>query len=150
MSAAKIAEAADLACRFDRRCDDAFEGAADLGFESCGHGVRGFSDGNYEDAVVGVEVVEIVSDAQDSALAVDVAGEGGFDGGMLERGGEDLTGDFAHAAELLLALGSQVGHGRDYRDSCWLLEVIWYMAKPHSLVTSRFYGSCPNCRTGAV
>src|SRR5208282_945758 len=105
MSAAKIAEAADLIRGLDGRRDDAFESATGLSFESGGHGVRGFADGDDEDAVVGVEIVEIFSDAQDAALTVDVAGEGAFDGGVLQRGGEDLAGDFAHVAELPLAGG---------------------------------------------
>jgi len=72
--------------------------------------VCGLPDGDDEDAMVGIEIVEIVADAQDAALTVDVAGEGAFDLGVLERGSEDLTGDFAHAAELLFALGGQSGH----------------------------------------
>ncbi len=127
MASAKIAEAVDLVRGFDRRCDDAsrlLPLASDLGFESGGHGVRGLADGDDEDAIVGIEMVEVFADAQDAALAVHVAGEGGFDGGVFEGRGEYLAGGFAHAGELLLALGSQVGHGRDYRDSCWLLKVI--------------------------
>lgn len=58
--------------------------------------------------------MQVFADAQDAALAVHVAGESGFDGGVLQRGGEDLAGDVAHAAELLVARGNQVGHGVDY------------------------------------
>ena len=95
-----------------------------LGFERCSHGVRGFSNGDDEDALVGIEIVEVFADAQNAALTVHVAGKRAFYGGVFERGGEDLAGDFAHAAELLVALGSQVGHGRDYRGGCWLLKAI--------------------------
>jgi hypothetical protein len=52
------------------------------------------------------------------------AGESAFDGGGAERGGENLTRGFAHAGELVVSFGSQVGHGRDYRDSCSLPKVI--------------------------
>ena len=104
MPAAKIPETAHLAGGFDGRCDNAFEAAAELGFESGGHGVRRLPDGDDEDALVGIEIVQVVADAQDTALAVHVAGEGAFDGGVLERGGEDLAGDVAHVAELLFAL----------------------------------------------
>ena len=40
------------------------------------HGVRGFADGDDEDAAVGVEIIEVVADAQHAALAVQVAREG--------------------------------------------------------------------------
>jgi hypothetical protein len=36
---------------------------------------------------------------------------------VLERGGEDFAGDFAHAAELVLAFGGHLRHGRDYKES---------------------------------
>ena len=98
-----------------------------MGFESGGHGVRGFSDGDDEDTAVRVKIVEIVADAQDAARAVHIAGEGAFDGGVLQCGSEYLAGDFAHVAELLVALRSQVGHGRDYRGSCWSLKVMSQM-----------------------
>src|ERR1700687_1519225 len=95
-----------------------------MGFESRGHGVRGLSDGDDEDAIVGIEIVQIVADAQNAALTVHVAGEGVFDGGILQRCGEDLTGGVAHAAELLIALGRYREHGRDYMVvSRWLLVV---------------------------
>ena len=84
MSAAKIAEAADLIGWLDRRCNNAFESAAELGFESGGHGVRSLADGDDEDALVGIEIVQVVADAQDAALAVHVAGEGAFNRGVLE------------------------------------------------------------------
>ncbi len=111
MSAAKIAETADLAHGIDRRCDDALEAAAELGFESGGHGVRGLSYGDYEDAVVGIEIMQVFADAQDAALTMHVAGEGGFNGGVFQGGGEYLASDFAHTSELLVAGGSQAGHG---------------------------------------
>jgi hypothetical protein len=79
-----------------------------LGFESGGHGMRGLSDGDYEDAIVGIEVVQVVADAEDTALAMYVAREGVFYGSILQRGGENFAGDFAHARELELAGGSQI------------------------------------------
>ncbi len=89
--------------------------AAHLSFESGGHGVGGLSDGNDEDAVVGIEIVQVVANAQDTALAVHVAGESAFDGGVAERGDEDLAGDLPHLAEVLLAFGRHLRHGRDYK-----------------------------------
>ena len=114
MSAMKITEAAHLTClkltrrfdrRLDRRCDDAFEAAAHLGFESGGHGMRRLSDGDHEDAIVGIKMVQIFADAQHTPLAVHVAREGVFDGCVLQRRRENLAGNFAHASELLAALG---------------------------------------------
>src|ERR1700687_1453383 len=118
MCAAKIAETAHLAGGLNRRCDDAFEAAAELGFESGGHGVRGLADRNHEDAMEGIEMVQVVADAQDAALAVHITGEGTFDGSVLQGGVEYLTGDVAHAPELLVAHGRDRGHGGDYKVVC--------------------------------
>jgi hypothetical protein len=119
MAAVEITEPADLTLtlRFDGGGDDAgFEAAAaDLGFESGGHGVRGLSDGNYEDAIIGVEMVQIVANAQDTTLAVQVAGKSAFDGGVVKRGDENLAGRLPHLAEVLLTFGRQLGHERDYK-----------------------------------
>jgi hypothetical protein len=54
--------------------------------------------------------VEVIADAQDATLAMDVAREGVFNGGILQRGGEDFAGRVAHARKLLIALRSQIGH----------------------------------------
>jgi hypothetical protein len=37
--------------------------------------VGSFADGDYEDAIVGIEIVEVFADPQDTALAVHVAGK---------------------------------------------------------------------------
>ena len=123
MSSTKIAETADLTCLtmafgVNRRCDNAnFEAtAAESAFERRGHGVRGLSDGDDKNALVRIQIVQVFADAKYATLAVHVPGEGAFDGGVLERRGKDFAGDFAHASELVGALGSQVGHERDYRD----------------------------------
>ena len=115
MSSAKIAEAADLAFRLDRRCDDTFKTPADLRFEGRSHGVSGLANRDHEDAMVGIEVVQIVSDAEDAALAVDAAGKRGFYGSILKRGGEDIASGVAHPGELLQALGGEIRHARDYK-----------------------------------
>ncbi len=56
-----------------------------LRFESGGHRVRGLSDGDDEDALVRIEIVQIVADAQNTALTVHVAGKSALDGGVLQR-----------------------------------------------------------------
>src|ERR1700716_2396946 len=118
MSTAKITEAANLVYWFDRRCDDAFEAAAELRFESGGHGVRGLSDGDDEHTIVGIEIVQIVADAQNAALTVHVAGESVSDGGILESGRKDLARRLAHASKLLGALGRKIGHRGNYKEGC--------------------------------
>ena len=110
MSAMKVAESTDLSFGLDQRGDDAFQTAAYLRFECGGHGVRGFADGDYENATVGVEIVEVVANTEDSTLAVDVTSEGTGDGGVLERGGEDGAGGVAHGGKLLQALWRDLRH----------------------------------------
>jgi hypothetical protein len=83
-----------------------------LRFESGGHGVRGFSDGDYKDATVGIEIVKVVADAEQTALAVQVAGEGAFDRCVLERGGENFAGRVAHARELPLTVWRNLWHAK--------------------------------------
>ena len=84
-----------LRCGIDRGGDDAFEAAADLGFERFDQSVSGFTDGDDQHAGVGVEVVEVVTDSQDAALAVNVAGEGfwdaGFGEGIVENGSDSVA-----------------------------------------------------------
>jgi hypothetical protein len=48
---------------------------------------------------------------------VQVAGEGAFDGGVLEGGSEDFAGGVAHARELLLAIWRDLRHVGDYREA---------------------------------
>src|SRR5271157_2812924 len=110
MSSMKIAEAADLTFGCDGRGNDAcFEAtAADLSCQGGGHGVSGLADGDNEDAVIGIEIVQVVADAQDPALAVHVAGESACDGGVVQRGDENLAGRLAHLAEVVLTFGGQL------------------------------------------
>jgi hypothetical protein len=81
-----------------------------LGFKGSGHGVRGFSDGDGEYAIVGIEVVKIASDAQDAALALYVASEGIFYRSVFERGSEDGASGISHARESLHAFWSNLRH----------------------------------------
>jgi hypothetical protein len=95
MAAFEISEAVHLRSGIDGTGDDALEGAADLGFERFDESVSGFANGDYENARIGVEVVEIIANAQDSALAVDVTGEGFGDAGFGESALEDRAGGVA-------------------------------------------------------
>jgi hypothetical protein len=110
MASVEIAEASDLIRGLNGGGDDAFENATHLSFEGDSHGVGSFSNGDDEEAVVGVEIVEVFSDAKDAAMTVDVAGESAFDGGVGESGGENVAGGFAHVAEFALASGRKVEH----------------------------------------
>ena len=79
-------------------------------FKSRSHGVRGFADGDHKNAIVGVKVVEILANAQDSSVAVDMPSERAFDGSVPKRGGKNVASDDAHACELLLAVGRDFRH----------------------------------------
>jgi hypothetical protein len=107
MPALEISEAVHLRSRINRSGDNTFEAAADLGFESFDKSVPGFANGDYENARIGVEVVEIIADAQDSALAVDVTGEGFGDAGFGESALEDRAGGVAQQEP-----GVRCGHAR--------------------------------------
>jgi len=115
VSALEVAEAVNLVGGLDGAGDDAFElSETDLGGECLDHGVSGLTDRDDEYAAVGVEVVEILANAQDAALAVHVARECAGDAGFGKRVLEDLAGGVAHGGE-----GGGVGHDDDYREGRW-------------------------------
>jgi hypothetical protein len=58
--------------------------------------VRGFADGNDEHAAVGVQIVEVIANSQDTALAVQMARESAADEGFAESVVEDVAGDLFH------------------------------------------------------
>ena len=72
--------------------------------------MRGFSDRDNKDAIVEIEIMQVVTDAQHPPLAVYVTGECVFDGGVAERCSKYFTSGFAHPAELQLALRRDIGH----------------------------------------
>ena len=115
VSALEVAEAVNLVGGLDGAGDDAFElSETDLGGECLDHGVSGLTDRDDEYAAVGVEVVEILANAQDAALAVHVARECAGDAGFGKRVLEDLAGGVAHGGE-----GGGIGHDVDYREGRW-------------------------------
>src|SRR5215469_1533663 len=98
MSALKITEGAGLEWRNQRARNHAFEALARLLNESSEHRVCGFTQGNDQHTVVGVEVVEVFGNAEDSAIAVHVAREGLFYAGFGQCVFEQAPRDFFHDA----------------------------------------------------
>ena len=70
MSATKIAEPANLRRGLDRTADDALKTAASLHFKRIKQTVRSFADRNDKDIAKGIQIVEILADAEDSALTI--------------------------------------------------------------------------------
>src|SRR6266576_5019451 len=100
MPSLKISEAANLVRGRDRRCNNALETAAHLGFKGCRHGMSCLADGNHQYARVRIEIVQVFANAQHSTFATHVKGERAFDRGVLERGGEDFARNITHLPEL--------------------------------------------------
>ena len=96
MSAVKIAKAADVKLGFDGTGDDAFEALAGLFVQRSEHRVRSFADGDYEHAVVGIQVVQVLANAENSALGVHLPGESLADAGFPKSVFEDVASDFLH------------------------------------------------------
>jgi hypothetical protein len=80
VTAEEIAETVKLGFGLVRVHDDPFERFADLMAESADHGVCGFADGDDEHAGIGMQVEQVIADAKDSALAMNVAFEGAING----------------------------------------------------------------------
>jgi hypothetical protein len=82
VAAEEITETVKLGVRLLRVHDDSFERFADLVAESAKHGMCGFANGDDEDARIGVQVVQVITEAKDTALAVHVAFEGVIDSSL--------------------------------------------------------------------
>src|SRR5258706_15311482 len=115
MSAPKIPEATHLPLWLYRRSDDPLKPTTRLRFQRRHHRMRRFADGNYEHSRIGIEIVQVLANAQHSALAAYVTRKRTLNRSVFQCGREDLTGDVPHLPELLLALGSDLHHNGDYR-----------------------------------
>src|ERR1700682_3287769 len=104
MSAAKIAKSANLRRGIDRTADNAFKAASSLHFQRIEQTVRRFADRDDRDAAKGIEIVEILADAQHSALTIHVSLKGFIDAGFGESVLEELPGSNAHINSKTLAL----------------------------------------------
>src|SRR5579862_928737 len=101
MAATKVSESTNLAGGLNRRSHDAFEQIPHLAREGSGHGVRGFSDRDYKNARVCVQIMQVFANAQNPPLAMHVARKGAFDRRILERGRENFARGLSHSGELI-------------------------------------------------
>jgi len=67
--------------------------------------VSGLADGNHQHAAVGIQIKEIFSHAENSALALDVALEGAVDAGFRKSAFKKMAGGDAHVEGEAFAVG---------------------------------------------
>src|SRR5580704_12267105 len=104
MPAPKVAKAMHLATGVDRGRNNSLQPAAHLRFKRLDQRVPGLADGNDKHAAIGVEVVEVITNPKNSALAVDMAGKRFRDRHFAQGVLEDFAGGVAHG---------WVGHRRE-------------------------------------
>jgi hypothetical protein len=102
MAAPKVSEATNLPA-FSRRRDNALHATSDSRFQSLGHSLCSLSERDYEDAAVGVEIVEIFAYTQNAAITMHVSSECTLDRRIPKRGFEYFTCNGAHVPKLLIA-----------------------------------------------
>src|SRR5262249_7361511 len=86
-------KATHLEFRGNRAGHDAFKLFARLFFEGSKHRVRRLAESDDDDATLGVQIVEVVPDPQDTPLTADVLAKCLANRGCLERLGENFTRD---------------------------------------------------------
>jgi len=93
-----------------RTNNDPFEMAAGSRFERLNHGVSGFADRDHKNAMVGMQIVQIVANAQHAMVALDATDKRFGNAGFRERLLKNVARAVTHALEL------QVGGGRHQRN----------------------------------
>jgi len=96
MSAVKISKAAQLKLRFHRTGDDAFEALSALLIESSQHRVSGLADRYDKDSAKRIQVVEVIANSHNTALAGHMPGKSLADTGFAHCLIENLAGDSLH------------------------------------------------------
>src|SRR5437868_5913450 len=96
MSTAKITEAMHLRAGVDRGGNDALQSIADLPGKRLDQRVASLADGDHEHAGVRIEVVKILTNAQNPALTLHVMSKGAGDGSFLQGVLKNLPGGVAH------------------------------------------------------
>src|SRR6266850_4333699 len=108
----KIAESANLRRGLNRTADDAFKAASSLHFQRIEQSVRSLPNRDDKDIAEGIEVVEILADAQHSAFTIHVSLKGFIDAGFRQSVLEKLSGSDAHLDGCTLAVcGGRHGRG---------------------------------------
>ncbi len=105
MAAAKIAEASHLRNRIERAGHDACEAAARLHFERIDHGMRRLANGDHQHAIVGIEVVQILANAEHTFIALHVSLKCPVDAGFRKCMLKQVTRSDAHVQGKLIAIG---------------------------------------------
>src|SRR5213592_3398391 len=104
MSAAKIAKSANLRRGIDRTAVDAFKAASSLHFQRIQQSVCSFADRDDRNIAKGIEIVEILADAQHSALTIHISLEGFINAGFGESVLVKLAGGDTHLEGCALAV----------------------------------------------
>ncbi len=105
MPSAKVAEAPHLRDGIDRTGHNPFETIPRLHLERVEHGMRRFSDGDYKNAVIRIEVMQVFADAEHAAIAIHMTLERPIDACVSERVLEQMTRCHPHVQVKLLAIG---------------------------------------------
>ena len=107
MASAKVAKTPNLRNRIDRTGHDAFEAIARLHFKRIDHGMRRFADGDHQHALVRIEVMQVLADAQHSAIAIHMTLKCPVDAGFLEGMLKQVAGGDPHVQRKLFAVGGR-------------------------------------------
>src|SRR6266853_3850135 len=107
MSAAKVTKAPHLRHRIDRTADDAFKAASSLHFQRIQQTVRSFADRNDRDTAEGIEIVEVLADAQHAAFTIHISLESFIDAGFRQSVLEKLPGSDTHLDGCTLAISGR-------------------------------------------
>src|SRR5579863_307679 len=98
----KITKAPNLGSGSHRRGYNSLKVGASLHLQCIHHGVCGLTERDYENAMVGVEVVQVLPNTQDATLANDVLPEGPIDTGFGQSVLENMARNHAHFDGLLV------------------------------------------------
>src|SRR5437764_13849923 len=110
MSATKITKPAHLRSGLDKAADDALKAASSLHLQRIEQGVGSFANRDDRDTSKGIEIVEILADAQHAAFTINVSLESFIDAGFRQSVLEKLPGSDTHLDGCTLAISGR-GHG---------------------------------------
>ena len=83
---------------------------ARLHFERIDHGMRRFADGDHQHAVVGIEVVQVLANAEHALVAIHMALKCPVDAGFRQRMLKQMTRGDPHVQSKLVAIGGRRRH----------------------------------------
>jgi hypothetical protein len=107
MSATKITKPANLRRWLNGAAHDAFKAASSLHFKRIEQTVRSFADRNDRDTAEGIEIVEVLADAQHAAFTIHISLESFIDAGFRQSVLEKLPGSDTHLDGCTLAISGR-------------------------------------------